>query len=91
MIDVNSGFWRAKYTSSEIHECLFSPACLGGTYWQDYNNVTWPTACEAGYGGNLCHACVHHDGVMYTRSNKHGKIVIILNIITLECLKCAAN
>lgn len=69
---MNSGFWRAKYTSSQIHECLFSPACKGGTTWIDSYNYTWPTECDAGYGGNLCHACVRHDGVMYTRSNKHG-------------------
>eukprot|EP00347_Sterkiella_histriomuscorum_P014799 403359479 len=79
IIDVDNGFWRAKFTSSQIHECLYSPACLGGTYWADGNNITWPTKCDAGYGGNLCHSCVHTDGFMYTRSNKH------------ECLKCSSN
>lgn len=45
----------------------------------DLENRTWPTKCENGYGGNLCHACVRHDDTMYTRVNKH------------ECLKCSPN
>ena len=76
-MNVDGGYWRANFKSSLIHECLYSPSCLGGTSWTDGENQTWPTSCEAGYGGNLCHACVRHDGVMYTRTNKHGNTGVI--------------
>jgi len=74
---------QVKFMNVYFHQHASNIFCnnqyRGGTTWLDDNNVTWPTKCESGYGGNLCHACVRHNGVMYTRSNKH------------ECLKCSPN
>lgn len=73
---------QVKYINAFSHllaskNIIFFISYRGGTTWLDNYNVTWPTACEAGYGGNLCHSCVHHDGTMYTRSNKHGNYLSI--------------
>lgn len=57
IIDVDQGFWRQSAESSEIVECLFGPACIGGDGLNNPADGGY-IECAPGYQGMLCHECI---------------------------------
>ena len=74
-MSVSSGYWRSSNTSENLIECLYKNACPGG-YGNTENGAT---VCAPGYGGNLCHKCINHDGQKYERLQRN------------TCSKCPAK
>jgi hypothetical protein len=69
---VNSGYWRRTTNSTQIVECIFEEACLGG-----YSVINeYPVECADGYGGNLCTKCTITNTDKYEHVNNY------------ECQKC---
>eukprot|EP00347_Sterkiella_histriomuscorum_P014612 403360218 len=74
-IDVNPGYWRSNFYSSNVMQCLLNEACIGGKLSEEYisisNDVQSYPLCKYGYGGNLCHNCLDINGLLFTRIGKH--------------------
>eukprot|EP00347_Sterkiella_histriomuscorum_P005452 403356564 len=74
-IDVNPGYWRSNFYSSNVMQCLLDEACIGGKLSEEYisisNDVQSYPLCKYGYGGNLCHNCLVINGLLFTRIGKH--------------------
>ena len=58
-INVNPGYWRSDYFSTNIIECFISDACLGNS-------------CQNGYEGPLCDTCVVNSNVSYFKAPQLG-------------------
>ena len=85
VINIQQGYWRSSTNSTNIIECSYSIACIGGsneTEIINYNNNIMQKIyllCINGYGGNLCQKCLNVEGVQYVRAGK-GK-----------CTKCPSS
>ena len=58
-IDVQPGFWRENYFSTEIFACYIQDACLGNT-------------CQRGYEGPLCDSCVVDQNSSFFKTPNFG-------------------
>ena len=56
-INLNSGYWRSNYFSTNIYQCYMSNACQGGDL------------CAQCYEGPLCDTCIMNDIDKYYKSN----------------------
>ena len=77
-ISLKQGFWRSSFDTMQIHSCLFTLACNGGT-GQNVSGTMVPYSCAPGYGGNLCHDCREFNGTRYSRFSKN------------QCLECSPS